>query len=47
MKKIAGLIHRVLSNLEDEAVLTSVREDVKELVKSFPLYPQYLAVRPV
>ncbi|MDD5087837.1 MAG: serine hydroxymethyltransferase [bacterium] len=47
MKKIADLIHRVLSNMEDEALLAGIRAEVQELVKGFLLYPQYLAIRPV
>ncbi|MBU0508540.1 serine hydroxymethyltransferase [bacterium] len=47
MKKIAGWIHRVLINMEDDTVLSAVRSELEEMVKSFPLYPQYLAIRPV
>lgn len=47
MKKIADCIHRVLTNMEDDAVLVGIRAEVQELVKGFPLYPQYLAIRPV
>ena len=38
MKTIAGLIDRVLSNVEDESIHLSVLEDVKELAGQFPLY---------
>lgn len=38
MKRIAALIDRVLKNMEDEAMLQKVREDVAELTKQFPLY---------
>jgi len=47
MKKIADCIHRVLANMEDDAVLSGIRAEVQELVKAFSLYPQYLAIRPV
>ncbi len=38
MKSIAGLIDRVLSNVEDESFQISVLEEVKELAGQFPLY---------
>ncbi len=38
MKTIAGLIDRVLSNVEDESIQISVLEEVKELAGQFPLY---------
>ncbi len=38
MKSIAGLIDRVLSNVEDESIQISVLEEVKELAGRFPLY---------
>ena len=38
MKAIAGLIDRVLSNVEDESIQISVLEEVKELAGRFPLY---------
>ncbi len=38
MKIIAGMIDRVLSNIEDENVIEKVREEVKELNKSFQMY---------
>jgi len=38
MKKIAGLISRVLSNVEDENLHINVLEEVKELAGQFPLY---------
>jgi glycine hydroxymethyltransferase len=39
MKRIAGLIDRVLRAPEDEAVLDAVRKEVRELAAEFPLYP--------
>jgi glycine hydroxymethyltransferase len=38
MKIIAGLIDRVLSNIEDESVHFEVLDKVKELASQFPLY---------
>jgi glycine hydroxymethyltransferase len=38
MKVIAGLIDRVLSNIEDESIQVKVLEEVKELAGKFPLY---------
>jgi glycine hydroxymethyltransferase len=38
MKSIAGLIDRVLSNVEDESIQIRVLEEVKELAGQFPLY---------
>ncbi|MFQ6616426.1 MAG: serine hydroxymethyltransferase [Fidelibacterota bacterium] len=40
MRRISGLIHRVLTNPGDEKNRTSVREEVKELCSQFPLYPE-------
>jgi glycine hydroxymethyltransferase len=38
MRMIGNMIHRVLSNLKDEAVEQEVRGQVEELCDSFPLY---------
>jgi glycine hydroxymethyltransferase len=38
MKTIAGLISKVLHNVEDENVKNQVREEVRELTSQFPLY---------
>lgn len=43
MDIIAGLIDRVVSDHENDAVLRSVREEVKELTSRFPLYAEELA----
>ncbi|MEO0130890.1 MAG: serine hydroxymethyltransferase, partial [candidate division WOR-3 bacterium] len=40
MKKIAQLIHKVLSNIGNEKVYEEVRREVKELTESFPLYSE-------
>ncbi|HSA57884.1 MAG TPA: serine hydroxymethyltransferase [Gemmatimonadaceae bacterium] len=39
MRRIAGLIDRVLQASEDATVAASVRAEVRELTASFPLYP--------
>jgi glycine hydroxymethyltransferase len=39
MRRIAGLIDRVLRSPGDEVLSRSVREEVKELANDFPLYP--------
>jgi glycine hydroxymethyltransferase len=39
MRRIAELIDRVLRAPEDEALLRSVRGEVRELANAFPLYP--------
>lgn len=38
MKKIGSLIVKVLNNIDNEAVKTEVREEVKELTAKFPLH---------
>jgi glycine hydroxymethyltransferase len=38
MKRIAGLIDRVLTAIDDAAVASAVREDVRALARAFPLY---------
>ena len=40
MKKIVSLIDSVLKNPNDDQKLSSVKAEVKELCKSFPLYPE-------
>ncbi|MBI66595.1 MAG: serine hydroxymethyltransferase [Candidatus Marinimicrobia bacterium] len=40
MKKIVSLIDAVLKNPNDDQKLSSVKVEVKELCKSFPLYPE-------
>jgi glycine hydroxymethyltransferase len=39
MRRIAELIDRVLRAPEDEALLRSVRGEVRDLANAFPLYP--------
>ncbi|HNQ43307.1 MAG TPA: serine hydroxymethyltransferase, partial [Candidatus Cloacimonadota bacterium] len=40
MKTIASLIRKVRNNHEDEAVLASIKEEVRTLTSRFPLYPE-------
>lgn len=40
MKIIATLIRKVRDNHEDEAVLASIKEEVRTLTNRFPLYPE-------
>ena len=40
MRYIAGLIHQVLSNVENQDVFKNVQSEVLELCKSFPLYSE-------
>ena len=37
--RVAGLIDQVLMNTEDEALIGSVKSEVKEFMQQFPLYP--------
>ncbi|MBI5732326.1 MAG: serine hydroxymethyltransferase [Candidatus Magasanikbacteria bacterium] len=38
MRLIAGWINRVIAHWQDEAKLTEIKQEVKELTKKFPLY---------
>jgi glycine hydroxymethyltransferase len=40
METIVAMSDKVLMNIDDEKILTGVREDVKEFMKRFPLYPE-------
>ena len=40
METIVGMIDSILKKPDDEKLLASTREDVKELMKRFPLYPE-------
>ncbi len=42
MKAVAGMIHRVLTNLDDKKVQEQVREEVGEITRRFPLYAERL-----
>jgi len=43
MKVIANMIDKVLINADDEQVVASVKSDVNEFMKSFPLYPELMS----
>ena len=40
MRKIAKWISRVLHNMDDENLISKIREEVRELCEAFPLYPE-------
>jgi len=40
METVVEMIDKVLMNADDEKVIASVRADVKEFMKQFPLYPE-------
>jgi len=40
MREIARLIHRVLTNTDDEKIISETKNKVKELCNAFPLYPE-------
>ena len=40
METVVGFIDKVLMNAEDEAIIHSVKADVKEFMNQFPLYPE-------
>jgi glycine hydroxymethyltransferase len=40
MEKIAEFINRVISNPENENVISQVKTEIRELTKQFPLYPE-------
>lgn len=40
MELIVSMVDRVLMNADDEKIISQTREDVKELMKNFPLYPE-------
>ncbi len=42
MKRIAGFIHQVISNLGNEEIYKKVRKEVEELCREFPLYKERL-----
>ncbi len=43
MKKIATLIHQVIQNIDDENIISKVREEVAQLCGTFPLYEEVTA----
>jgi glycine hydroxymethyltransferase len=40
METVAGLINRVVMNIGNEAEYGRVRDDIRQLCESFPLYPE-------
>ncbi|MBN8701203.1 MAG: serine hydroxymethyltransferase [Chitinophagales bacterium] len=40
MQDVVGFIDKVLMHADDEAVIASVKEDVKAFMQQFPLYPE-------
>ncbi len=40
MQTIVGLIDKVLMNADDEKIISSVKEEVKNFMQQFPLYPE-------
>jgi glycine hydroxymethyltransferase len=40
MQTVVNFIDKVLMNIDDEAVIASVKEEVKTFMKQFPLYPE-------
>lgn len=40
METVVALIDKVLMNTEDESLILGVKEEVKEFMKQFPLYPE-------
>ena len=40
METIVSLIDKVMMNIDDEATITSVKQEVFELMSNFPLYPE-------
>lgn len=40
METVVEMVDRVLMNIDDEKTITTVRSEVKEFMKQFPLYPE-------
>jgi glycine hydroxymethyltransferase len=40
METMVGMIDKVLTNADDEEVITSIQSEVKEFMQQFPLYPE-------
>ena len=40
MQTVVDMVDKVLMNLDDEKIIGSVKSDVKEFMKGFPLYPE-------
>jgi len=41
MRVIARCVARVIDNYKDKAVLEKVRQEIVELAKGFPIYPDF------
>jgi glycine hydroxymethyltransferase len=40
MEIIVGMIDKILMNIDNEKILAEIKEEVKEFIKQFPLYPE-------
>ncbi|MEO5648349.1 MAG: hypothetical protein ABIR03_00320 [Ginsengibacter sp.] len=40
MQTVVNFVDKVLTNLDDEKIIDSVKNDVKDFMKGFPLYPE-------
>lgn len=40
MEIIVGMLDKILMNIDNEKILTEIKEEVKEFIKQFPLYPE-------
>ena len=40
METVVEMIDKILMNADDEKMIASVRADVKDFMKQFPLYPE-------
>jgi glycine hydroxymethyltransferase len=40
METIVAMIDKILMNIDDEKILAGIKEDVKEFMQRFPLYPE-------
>jgi glycine hydroxymethyltransferase len=40
METIVAMVDKILVNIDDERILNDIKEDVKEFMKQFPLYPE-------
>jgi len=40
MDEVVELLDRVLMNIDDEKTIEEVRNEVKDLMTAFPLYPE-------
>jgi glycine hydroxymethyltransferase len=40
METVVAMIDKVLKNIDDKAVISSIQSEVKEFMQQFPLYPE-------